>query len=105
MTIPSAPVDDYTASLLDLLADDADLEWMEYTTALRHVARIHGKILPNVLREFTAGAIKPQRIGAFTHRAIKQGLIRADGWEVSTDLRGRNSGKPARTYAYLGDLS
>ena len=60
MTIPSAPVDTFTGSLLDLIADDADLEWMEYTTALKHVARIHGKILPNELREFTAGAIKPK---------------------------------------------
>ncbi|MGD9694005.1 MAG: hypothetical protein AB7V20_14345 [Phycisphaerales bacterium] len=93
-------VDDNTADLLDLITmqDESEAEWQEYVTALRHVARIHGKILPNELRVFTRDAIKPQRIGAFTHRAIKQGLIRADGWEVSTDLRGRNSGKPARTY-------
>ena len=92
-------------SSTDDSTDEAEVEWHEYVTALRHVARIHGKILPNVLREFTAGAIKPQRVGAFTHRAISQGLIRADGWEVSTDLHGRNSGEPARTYTYLGDLS
>lgn len=113
----SAPVwesvDDDTASLLDLLADDgtvsADYEWDVYVEALRRLGEredawpVPGTIDPNDLRAAIAGRIKPQRVGAFTHRALSQGLVEYTGqWVVSTDTKGRNRGKPMRELRWIG---
>ena len=111
MTAPTwLPVDDDTANLLDLLADDGtvstDYEWDLYVQCLVEAAStLPGPLLinPNKLREAIAGRIKPQRVGAFTHRALSQGLVEYTGnYVVSTDLKGRNSGKPMRELRWLG---
>lgn len=105
-----SPVDEPAGSLLDLLADDgtvsADHEWDLYVQCL-YAAAIWGTppdhIDPNHLRDLIAGQIKPQRVGAFTHRALSQGLIEYTGqWVTSTDRRGKNAGKPARELRWLG---
>ena len=107
-------VDNDTASLLDLLADDgtvsADYEWDLYVECLRRAAddqcgEYGLSINPNTLRHFIAGRIKPQRVGAFTHRALAQGLVEYTGqWVVSTDTKGRNSGKPMRELRWIGGV-
>lgn len=108
MTYLSAPVDHGTGSLLDLLA----VEWLPFAEddrnliarAIRDDAEAHdGHVSANRVRRALAGRVKPQRVGP-TYRALcLQGIIRAEGWEVSDDLTGRNSGRPARTYRWVGE--
>lgn len=103
-----------TATLLDLLANDGtvstDYEWDLYVSTLREVAtgaRLCGEgpvINPNRLRTAIAGRIKPQRVGAFTHRALSQGLVEYTGnYVISTDTHGRNGGKPMRELRWVGE--
>ena len=76
----------------------ADHEWDDYLEVLRTVAIDGaGTIRPNVLRPRLRGLIAPQRIGAFTNRAVRRGLVAYTGeWETSDDHAGKNGGKPAR---------
>lgn len=105
------PVDSPTADLLSLVADtnhvSADHEWNEFVRALELVATSNGVercvISPNRLRPYLRGLVAPRRIGAFTHRALSQGLIAYTGeYEVSDDTAGRNGGKPCRVMRWLG---
>jgi hypothetical protein len=102
-----APVDDETADLLALVADEghvsADFEWARFLVALRNAALADGGLIrPNRLRPLVRGTIAPRRIGAFTNRAKAEGRIVATGeWEISDDTEGRNSGKPARVYRWV----
>lgn len=104
MTAPQwSPVDDPTADLLtELAAPDPGLqaaaEWAIFRTALSVAADDDGRLSMNAVRPLIAGLVKPQRVGAFVHRACTSGLLVADGWDTSTDTRGRNSGKPQRRY-------
>ena len=83
----------------------ADAEWEFFEATLRSEARIaEGVIDPNRLREDFRGRIAPRRISAFYSRAIARDLIVADGWVVSEDFSGKNSGKPARRYRWLGGV-
>jgi hypothetical protein len=101
-------VDDDTASLLDLIAEEhpatlsEDEEWTYFLGVLEDVAREHGVIDQNLTRPRLRGQIKSSRTGAFFHRAARAGLIRAAGWTVSDDREGKNSGKPTRSYDWLG---
>lgn len=102
-----SPVDDETADLLSLVRDEghpsADHEWQRFTQALEAASDLSGIIRPNFLRGLVRGNVAPRRIGAFTHRALAQGLIAYTGeWEVSDDTEGRNRGKPARIMRWLG---
>jgi hypothetical protein len=101
--------DEQTASLLDLLADDGSVspskeqEWSVFLLALVTAkTRDGGVIRANRMRPMVRDKVAPQRIGPFYRRACLEGLIVADGWEVSDDAEGKNSGKPARTYRWLG---
>lgn len=107
MTSPRwSPVDSDTTDILTLVADlehpSVDHEWEEFTRCLRHAADTTGHIDPNALRPLVRGVVAPKRIGAFTHRAKCAGLIADDGWVVSDDATGRNAGRPARAYRWLG---
>lgn len=103
-----SPVDAETGDLLSLLADDGTLhtedEWEHFRRCLVVAARRGGGLIhPNALRPLLRGEVKPCRIGAFTNRALQQGLLSWTGeWEVSDDAHGKNSGKPARIYRWLG---
>jgi len=109
MSAPTwSPVDDETADLLSCLAEpsipsERD-EWDAYVAALRSVAsRNAGLIPPNELRPLVRGRVKPNRIGAFTHRALRAGIVRRTGeWQVSDDREGRNGGKPAPVTEWIG---
>jgi hypothetical protein len=108
MALEWEPVDDDTASLLTLVADEhhvsADHEWSLFVEALRTVAiGPGGRIGPNELRPLLRGKVAPRRIGAFTHRALSQGLVEYTGaYEISDDTHGRNGGKPARVMRWVG---
>jgi hypothetical protein len=106
MTIQWAPIEDDTADLLSLVADEGhpstDYEWDEFVTALRFAADTEGVVSPNRLRPLIRGVVAPKRVGAFTNRALKQGLIAYTGdWEVSDDREGRNAGRPCRVMRLL----
>lgn len=94
--------DDETADLLTLVADtnhvSADYEWDIFVAALETVAIGPGGVIyPNEIRPLIRGKVAPRRIGAFTHRAISQGLVEYTGeWQISDDREGRNAGRPAR---------
>lgn len=104
-----APVDSDTGDLLDLIAEQNPAtsqevrEWEHFLKVLAEIAKATGNIDQNAVRPLLRGEIKPQRIGAFYHRAAKAGLIAWTGaWQESDDLNGKNSGKPTRVYRYLG---
>ena len=105
-----SPVDDERADLLSLVAngslstDTAEKEWTYFLDALASASLRRGDDLihPNDLRELTRGVVAPQRVGALVSKAARAGLIVADGWDVSNDHEGGNSGKPARRYRLVG---
>lgn len=76
-------------------------EWEYFLKILREVALATGLIDQNVVRPLLRGEIKPNRIGAFYCRALREGRIRAEGWHPSDDLVQRNRGKPTRVYRWL----
>ena len=94
-------VDTYTGSLLDLIADDhihaddrAEIERVIFAVALEY----DGHIDPNIVRRRLPAWVQPQLVGP-TYRALRLAReIEPAGWTTSDDLRGRNSGKPARNY-------
>ena len=100
-----SPVDDDTADLLSLVANDQthprpQEEWEFFERALRFAGVADdGRINPNALRAIVRGHVAPRRIGAFTIRAKAEGLIVDTGeWVVSDDTEGRNAGRPCRVY-------
>jgi hypothetical protein len=97
-------VDAYTSSLLDLIADD-DLHANDRTEIERVILAVaceyDGHIDPNIVRRRLPSWVQPQLVGP-TYRALCLAReIEPAGWTTSDDLRGRNSGKPARTYRVL----
>lgn len=85
------------------MSGHADGEWLSFTSALKAVAYNDGAIDPNELRLLVRQHVAPQRIGAFTNRALAQGLVEYTGeWVVSDDTEGRNSGKPCRVMRWTG---
>ena len=97
-------VDDYTADLLSLVADQghvsADVEWSTFTHAIQRVAYANGgRVDQNHMRPLIRGAVAPRRIGSFYRRATLEGLIRPTGdWSISDDTEGRNAGRPVKVY-------
>ena len=113
MSAPTwAPVDDDTASLLDLIAEDwrpfAEADRNTIATAIREDAEAHGgEVHPNRVRAALAGLPvieqpKPTRVGP-TYRALcLSGVIAENGWDISNDTHGKNAGKPCRIYRWVG---
>jgi len=109
----SAPqwADSGQGDLLELVAlgspstGTADAEWDSFVAALKRASlyEFGGVIRPNVLRPMVRDEVAPRRVGAFTSRAVARGLIEPTGdFEVSDDTRGRNAGRPARCYRWIG---
>jgi hypothetical protein len=101
------PVDTYTGSLLDLIADDHihaddrnEIERVILAVALEY----DGHIDPNIVRRRLPTWVQPQLVGP-TYRALSLARqIEPAGWTTSDDNRGRNSGKPVRTYRLVPDI-
>ena len=99
-------VDMATGNLLDLIADSDDhahhrteIERIILAVALEH----DGHIDPNTVRRRLPAWVQPQLVGP-TYRALSLAReIEPAGWTTSDDNRGRNSGKPARTYRVVTD--
>jgi hypothetical protein len=94
-------VDTYTGSLLDLIADDhvhaddrAEIERVILAVALEY----DGHIDPNIVRRRLPAWVQPQLVGPTYPALCLARAIEPAGWTTSDDARGRNSGKPARTY-------
>lgn len=112
MTTP-AWSDSHQGDLLGLVAQgspatpSADEEWDFYVKALQIASQIDcGPIKPNTLRPMVRNHVAPKRIAAFTSRAIARNLIEPTGeWEISDDREGRNAGRPARCYRWIGDAA
>lgn len=79
-------------------------EWDSFVAALEAVAMVHdGLIPPNDLRPLVRDRVAPRRIGAFTHRALSQGLVEYAGtYQISDDTHGKNGGKPCRVLVWIG---
>ena len=112
MTAPAwSPVDDSTADLLSLVANDphpsVDFEWRAFVGVLSATASLHDNRLdPNDYREQLRGVVAPKRIAAFHNRAIAEHLIEnTDDWTISTDREGRNAGRPVRVRRWIGDAA
>ena len=94
-------VDTATGSLLDLIADSddhahhrAEIERVILAIALEH----DGHIDPNIVRRRLPAWVQPQLVGP-TYRAMTLSRdIEPRGWTTNDDAKGRNSGKPLRTY-------
>ena len=107
MSAPTfAPVDDDTADLLTMLAEDqtplavARDEWALFVAALDIATHPFDRtICQTILRDKCRDSIPPHKVGPFTRRALAEGLIEWRGeWEPSTDKAGGNTGKPTRIY-------
>lgn len=99
--IPSAPVDAATGAVLDLVADD-DVHARDRAAVVEAIladGRAHGgEVDPNRVRTEIPSWVYPRVVGA-TYRVLAgKGVIVPDGWVISTDTAGRNSGRPARRY-------
>lgn len=94
-------VDEMTGSLLDLIVDcwTHEAQRAEVERVIHQVADENlGRIDPNVVRARIPAWVQPQVVGP-TYRALcRAKVIRPEGWVVSDDAKGRNSGKPARAY-------
>lgn len=98
-----APVDDYTADLLSLVADtdhpSVDYEWQLFREALITASLFDGIVRQNDMRPMIAGRIASRRVGPLYRKACLEGLIVPTGdYEISDDAHGRNVGKPCRSY-------
>lgn len=110
-----SPLDEPTAALLDLL----DADWRPFVAAdrntvagaIRDDARFHdGQVDPNRVRAALAALPvfsqpKPQRVGPVYRALCYLGFLEVAGWGFSDDTHGRNSGKPMRTYRWIGPTS
>lgn len=100
-SFPSAPVDADTAALLDMISGDPlhDGDRAAVITAILSVGRANGGVIdPNQVRERIPESVYHRVIGATYRTLAQRGVIVPDGWVISADKRGRNSGKPARRY-------
>lgn len=99
--IPSTPVDEATGAVLDLIAAD-DIHARDraaVTEAILADGRAHGgQIDPNRVRALIPPWVYPRVIGATYRGLAARRVIIPDGWVVSQDVRGRNAGRPARSY-------
>lgn len=98
---------------LDLLADtehtallEPEEQWHAFCLALTDAVDGAGWIDPNRLRPLVRECVpNHKKRGAFTSRAIAEGLIRQGAPVRSTDVEGRNGGKWIPSYWLVGGAS
>lgn len=79
-------------------------EWAVFVSALRSAVGPGGFISQTRVRPLIQ-AIPHKRRGLCFRRAIKAGLIRPIGYEPSTDVAGKNAGRPQQTYEWIGEAA
>ncbi|HET6908877.1 MAG TPA: hypothetical protein VFH54_06015 [Mycobacteriales bacterium] len=64
-----------------------------------------GHVDPNRVRELVPAWVGPRVVSA-TYNALRtRRLLIPAGWTTNTDRRGRNVGKPIRTYTWRGEAA
>ena len=101
MTAPHfAPVDDDTADLLSLVAEDAG--YAEFLRICKHVADNNdGIVSVQKVRDLVRSQgieFLPRTYSAYWSRSCRKGgpMVTTMQWDVCTDRAGKNSGKPQR---------
>lgn len=96
---------DQKDAVLDLIAGDPiharDREVI--VGAIRDSVRPDGLVSANDWRDRLDGVVYPRVIGATVNALTKSGVLTPTGsWDISTDVKGRNSGRPVRVYRWHG---
>ena len=104
-TIPSAPVDAHTASLLDLIDADrihADDKATVIAAIEATAAEADGLVDPNALRRRLYNAhgciVHPNVIGTTVRNLARSGRLVFSHWVVTEGSTSGNDGRPARAY-------
>ena len=99
--IVSRATDSDTAAILDLVHGD-DLhrrDRAEVVSTILRVGRTNaGVVDADRVREQLPPFIYPRVIGPCYRALTCAGVLEMDGWKISEDRRGRNSGRPQRRY-------
>lgn len=61
-----------------------------------------GQVDPNRVRQLLGGQVYPRVVGATYSALSRSGRLRHDGWTTNQDAAGRNTGKPARLWRWIG---
>lgn len=105
--IGTSPVDTERDAILALIAGDPihARDRAVIVAAIRDSVRPDGTVTSNEWRPRLTGAdqVYPRVVGAVVHQLVAAGvLVPLNRWERSTDLKGRNGGKPNPVYAWRG---
>lgn len=98
---PSGRIDSATESILELVAGDPlheDDRAAVVRAILAAAAADNGRVDPNQVRKLIPDNVYPRVTGAVYQSLAKKGVLVVDGWTVSEDTTGRNTGKPCRVY-------
>lgn len=76
---------------------NTDSEWSLFVAALRQAAGPGGFVSQTNVRPLIQ-AIPHKTRGRLYSRAIKAGVLKPVGYEPSTDVKGKNAGRPQTTY-------
>lgn len=112
LTFPSGPIDAGTEATLDLVDADPihDADRAAVDAAVRAVARANGGMVdPGQVRRRLCDdngnlTVYPRVLSARYSALRRAGVIEPAGWTVSDDRHGRNAGRPARLYRWVGAL-
>lgn len=102
---PSAPIEGDTLATVQLVATDwrAQEDWERFEEACRDCAHYIGHVDPNWVRGALTNehglTIEPRRYSAFWCRAAsKNGFLDFSHWGINSDSKGKNAGKPCKSY-------
>ena len=101
----AAGVDPHTAAILDLIAGDPihDRDREAIVNAIRASVRDDGTVCSNDWRDAIPAWVYSRVVGATVHALAAAGVLVPTGeWQISDDRKGRNSGRPCRTYRWMG---
>lgn len=96
--------DPYRDSLLALLCGDPSLERDRGAVldAIRAAVRDDGTVSANAWRDSIPRWVAPQCVGAVVNALARAGVLVATGqWEMSTDVKSRNTSKPQRIWRWV----
>ncbi len=111
LTFPSAPVDADTAATLQLVDGDPlhQADRARVDEAIRTIAAADGGVIdPGKVRRLLTNeaglSVYPRVLSARYFALRRAGVIEPAGWTVSDDRAGRNAGRPARLWRWVGAL-